>query len=95
MIDRDTKLTPNVKRLLLERVSIEAVPNGGGLNAGLTFLSSKENITAGFSAALEWVNQALIAVRNAAAPNPFASASDEEIATELMCQIIDKKKGRR
>lgn len=81
------KIGPNVKKLLILKMSKDAIPDGGGLAAGLNFLSSKESIMSGFRAAREWTEMAIQAVREAAEPNPWKNATDETIAGELLLRV--------
>ena len=81
---------PNVKRLLFVKMAKDAIPDGGGLDAGIRFLSSKESISAGFKSAREWTEQAIQLVRTAAEPYPWKHASDVDIAGEIL-QRLDKR----
>lgn len=94
-MDKNTKLTPNVKRLLMHKVAIDAVPAGGGLADGLNFLSSKERIMSGMRDGMAWVSTALDLVRSAPDPNLWKDASDEEIATELMRRVDERKAAKK
>ena len=47
--DPKRKLGPNAKRLLAHKMSVDAIPAGGGLADGIKFLSSKESIISGRS----------------------------------------------
>lgn len=86
---------PNVKRLIIYRMSHEAVPDGGGLADGIAFLSSKERIIAGAKAATEWVQAAIQLVMAAAEPNPWKDADDEAITGEVLRQIDERLKARK
>jgi hypothetical protein len=83
----DTKIGPNVKRLLILKMSRNAIPDGGGLADGIKFLSSKESIMSGYKAAEEWTEAVIQAVRDACDPNPFRKADNETIATEIVRRI--------
>jgi len=87
-----TKIGPNVKRLLIQKMSHAAIPDGAGLAAGLEFLSSKESIMKGYKAAEQWVKDAFDIVRSAADPNPYRESSDEEIAGVLLKRIEERKR---
>ena len=89
-----TPLGPNVRKLIATAMAAKAIPTGGGLEAGLKFLSSKTNIANGFRAASEWTKQALQIVREAAEPNPWKTATDEEIAKEILDRIERREHGR-
>lgn len=83
---------PNVNRLLIERMSLEAVPPGGGIDSAIKFLSSKDSIINGVRSAKKWVEDAIQAVRLASGPNPWRDASDEEIAGEILRQVEEKRR---
>jgi hypothetical protein len=87
----DDKIGPNVKRLIIHKMSVDAIPAGGGLESGLRFLSSKESIMNGAKSATEWVKGAIEIVRLAEEPNPFKDADNETIAGELLRQIELRK----
>jgi hypothetical protein len=84
-------LGPNIKRLIAIKMAKDAIPAGGGFVSGLRFLSSKENIVAGFKKASSWVQSVLVLVREAPEPNPWKTASDEEIAEHLVRRIEAKQ----
>jgi hypothetical protein len=82
---------PNVRKLLIVKMSRDAIPDGGGLADGIEFfanLGKRKRIMAG---AEEWVRQAIAVVRQAAEPNPWKVASDEEIAAELLRRIEERQ----
>jgi len=80
---------PNLLNLITRKVSADAIPAGcgNGLAAGVKFLSDKEAIRAGFRKAEQWARDAVQAVRQAAEPNPWKNASDDEIAAEVLRQL--------
>lgn len=82
---------PNVKRLIAHKMSLDAVPAGGGLNAALDFLSDKDNITESARRSTEWVRLAIKALRQAAEPNPWKDADDEAIAGEFLKRIGERE----
>lgn len=84
---------PNMKRLIAHKMSRDAIPDGGGIAAGIAFLTSGK-IGEAAKAATQWCETAILAVRQAAEPNPWKSATDEEIAGELAKQIDDRLKRR-
>jgi hypothetical protein len=75
---------PNVKKLIIRKMSTDAVPKGGGIAAALGFLADPSRIVAGARAATQWVETAIRAVREAAEPNPWKTADDEAIAGEIL-----------
>lgn len=79
---------PNVKKLIAHKMSIDAIPNGGGLGDGLKFLMDKQRIIAGAKAATEWVNQAISVVKTAP-DNPWGD-DDEAIAGEILRQVKER-----
>jgi hypothetical protein len=82
---------PNTKKLVIHKVSLDAIPKGGGVADGIKFLSSRELISKTIRAADEWVKTAILAIRQAAEPNPFREATDEEIAGEILKKIEERK----
>ena len=81
----------NAKRLIAIKMARNAIPDGGGFEDGLRFLSNKDLIVASAKEAAKWVADAIDAVRAAAEPNPFKSATDEEIAGEILHKIESRK----
>lgn len=86
---------PNVKRLIAEKMATDAIPPNGGLADALSFLSSKESIASGARKATDFVRLAILAVRNAAEPNPWKNRDDEAIAGELLRRIDARRKTHR
>ena len=80
---------PNVKRLIAHKMSLLAIPPGGGLKDGIEFLSSKEKIVQAAKGATAWVEDS-IAVIKTAPDNPFKT--DEEIAGEILRRIDEERK---
>ena len=88
----------NVQRLVATRMSIVAIPRGGGLADGIKLISSKERLVACAKDAQAWVKDAIQAVREAQDPNPWRNSSDEEIAQEILKRSVltkDEEKGER
>jgi hypothetical protein len=83
---------PNFKRLIISKMATDAVSSCGDLASMIGFLSYPEKLGASAKAATEWVNCAIQAVRQAAEPNPWKNASDEEIAGEILRQVEEKKR---
>jgi hypothetical protein len=84
----------NMKRLIIEKMSVDAVPAGGGLGAALAFITEPGELTKGWREATAWVDQAIAVIRTAAEPNPWRDASEEEIAAHLLEKIAARKKAR-
>ncbi len=89
-----TILTPNIKKLIIYKMSLDAIPKGGGVKDGFMFLSSKELIAKSAKESSEWVKTAISVVRQAQEPNPFKNADDETIAGEILRKIEERKNGK-
>lgn len=76
----------NRQLLLMRRMSVLAIPPGGGFADGVAFFTDKDKRHAVTQEAEAWVVQALAAVRGAAEPNPWRDASDDTIAGEILRQ---------
>ena len=81
---------PNVRKLVVEKMAKDAIPDGGGLADGIAFLSDKDRIIDGARDAQKWVEQALAVVKTA--PNNPWGNNDEAIAGEILKQIEAKRK---
>lgn len=84
-------LGPNVKKLILHKMSLDAVPAGGGLAAGVAFLSDPKAMANGWRAAVQWVREAIDVVRSGADPNPWRNADDEAIAGEILSRVEQRR----
>jgi hypothetical protein len=84
---------PNVKKLICHKISLDAVPPGGGFQSAIEFLSDKDRIVSSARSATQWVETALAAVK-AAPGNPYGD-DDEAIAGEILRQIEEKKTQQR
>jgi hypothetical protein len=89
------QLTPNIKKLMIHKVSLDAIPKGGGVADGIKFLSDKNKIITTFRESHEWVKKAIQAVRQAGEPNPFKNSTEEEIAGEILRKIEEKRNDRK
>lgn len=89
------KIGLNFKKLMFLRMSNEAVPPGGGLNAALNFLSSKNSMMHGIREANEWTENAIRSIRMADEPNPWRDADDEEIAGEIVRRVEEKQRAQK
>ena len=87
------RLTTNVEKLIIRKMSRDAIPPGGSAADGIKFLLSGKMAQAARDAT-KWVEASIAAVRGAAEPNPWKDKSDEEIAAELVRQI-DQRLNRR
>ena len=77
---------PNVKRLIIHRMSILMIPPGtkDGLAEGVKALLEPGKIPKIAREATVWVELAIQAVRDAADPNPWRDKDDEAIAGEIL-----------
>lgn len=92
MAETTRPLGPNLKKLIIRKMSKDAIPDGGGFAEGVKFLTTKGAISAGWAGAKEWADTAICLVRNAAEPNPWKDSTEEEIAGELVRQIEERYK---
>jgi hypothetical protein len=86
------ELGPNVKKLMIIKTSLTAIPKGGNLTDGINFLSNKQLIIKTMKESCDWVETAIRMVRQAGEPNPFKDKSDEDIAGEILRKLEEKKK---
>ena len=84
-----------MRKLIFHKMSLDAIPKGGGVADGIKFLCDRAGMVKSLHAADTWVNAAILAVRNAGEPNPFRGASDEEIAGEILIKIEEKRQLNR
>ena len=82
---------PNVRRLIAEKMATDAIPPGGGIVAGVEFLSNPKAVTEGAKTALTWVAGAINAVRKCEGENPYSNADDETIAGAILERIKTKR----
>lgn len=77
-----------MRRLAITKMARDAVDDARNpkpaLAQVLDFIMSRERMLAGARAADQWARNAVSAVREAGEPNPWKTATDEEIATELL-----------
>jgi hypothetical protein len=90
-IDPKRKFGPNFRKLVIHKMSMEAIPNGGGFADGIKFLSSPATIKEEWVKAQEWCESAVDAIRKAGDPNPFRDFSEEEISAEILKQLGERK----
>ena len=89
-----TPIGPNLKKLIILKVSRDAIPKGGNFIDGVRFLQTPGAMADGWKAATAWAQEAIRVVRLAAEPNPWKDADDETIAKEVLRQV-EAKKGQR
>lgn len=95
VISKTDKLTPAVKRLLVEYMAKRQTERVGCNVGAIAVDIINGGLGKSSDAALEDVNTALADVRNARAPNPFANATDEEIATAILKRVEERRRERR
>jgi hypothetical protein len=79
---------PNVRRLIVYRMSTIMVPKGGGIVDALQNMCKPNGIGDAAREATEWVKAALMAVKSA----PGGSGMDDEyIAGEILSRIPDRR----
>ena len=91
--DRKRTIGPNAKKLIFHKMSLDAIPSGGGIMDGIAFLKSPERIRDGMAAATKWVFDSIDAIRSARGGD--AMGDDEAIAGEILRQIDERKKQAR
>jgi hypothetical protein len=94
-MDGERVLGPNLKKLIILKMNRDAIPPGGGLAAGIEFLTTHGSLSSGWEKAAKWCDLAIQIIREAPKPNPWKMASEEEIAGELLRQIDSKKAAAR
>lgn len=86
---------PNVRKLIIHKMSLDAIPKGGGVADGIKFLSDRDLMSKTLRAADEWVKAVIVAIRQAGEPNHLKNATDEEIAEELLRKIDERKAAKK
>ena len=81
---------PNFRRLVARKMSLDAVPSGGGIASAVKFITTP-GVAKSAREAKQFVADAIALVRTAAEPNPFKTASDEDIAAEILRRIDERK----
>lgn len=79
------KTGPNVKRLITRKMSLDAIPSGGGFCDALRFLTDPAGITSSARRAIDWVFAAIDAVKSA--PDNHLGDDDEAIAGEIIQRL--------
>jgi hypothetical protein len=79
---------PNVRKLIVRRMSFLAVPNGGGLPDAIALLLDPSRLGRVAREAAAWVEESLALVK-ATSGNPYGD-DDEAIAAEILRQIERK-----
>lgn len=85
----------NEKLLVLKKVSLEAIPDGGTFLDGISFLTDKRRLLGTIRAAKSWTQEVIKEVRSARDPNPWRNSTDEEIAGEILRKIEERENAPR
>ena len=83
-------MTTNINRLIARKISIDAIPKGGGIQDAIGFLMNPTAIYETAKRAKEWVGAAIQAVKDAPY-NPYGD-DDEVIAGVILEQIKKRDK---
>ncbi len=83
-------MTSAVNRLIIRKISCDAIPPGGGFADAIGFLTNKDAITETARRATQWVKDAIAAVK-AAPDNPYGD-DDEAIASSILAKLEEKKR---
>lgn len=83
---------PNVNRLIATLMARDACPPGSGVGDVCAFIMKPGSVVESAKKATQFVRYAVEAVRNAAEPNPWKAATDEEIAGEILRLGEEKRK---
>lgn len=99
MISKTDKLTPNVKRLLIEFMAKHQVDRVGADVGAIAADILAGGLGKSSEAALADLNAAIHALRTAPDgyndPNPFRNATDEEIATGILDRLAERRRSRK
>jgi hypothetical protein len=84
-----TKQGPNVRKLIIHKMSLIMVPDGGGIYSAIEAMATPGRIGEVAREATQWAEAVLALVRTAP-DNPYGD--DEAIAGEILRRIEEKKK---
>lgn len=90
---KGTKIGPNVKRLIIRKMSLLAIPIGSGddgFSLGLEALTNRGKFTSIAAEASDWVRKA-VAVMKTAPDNPYGD-DDEAIAGAILKGIEERER---
>lgn len=79
---------PKVNRLIIYKMSCDAVPTGGGIADAIAWLAKPGAIGTSAREAEKWVSEAIAAVKSA--PDNKWSDDDEAIAGEILARISER-----
>lgn len=81
-------MTTNINRLIARKISIDAVPKGGGFQDAIGFLMNPTAIYETAKRAKEWVGAAIQAVKDAP-DNPYGD--NDEVIAGVILEEIEKR----
>ena len=84
---------PNVRKLIVRRASVLAVPAGGGLSDAIAVLSNPKLLASHILQATAEIEASIAAVKSAS-DNPYGD-DDEAIAAEILRQLDERDKTLR
>ena len=89
MIDPKRHIGPNLKKLMIHFMAVDAVPAGGGLQSAVDLIMSPNGLR---DSAMRSLTKALAAIdaMRAAPDNPYGN-DEETIAGEFVKQIEERK----
>ena len=88
-------LGPNMWMLVVNAMSNDAIPKGGGIASGVEYLCGPERVKDSFKNACQFAREAVDTVRGAKGVNPFRNATDEDIAGEILRRLDELRRARR
>lgn len=88
-------LGPNCKRLMILKMSGDAIPAGGGLADGIEFFMNPDKRRAIMKDAALFVVDAIKVIRGAGDPNPWRNADDETVAGEILRRMEERRVGSK
>lgn len=88
MIDPNRPVGPNMRKLIANKMAVDAVPPGGGIQAAIASLKP-ELMRENWRNAFLWAVSAIMAVRSA--PDNAFGLDEEVIAGEILKQIAERK----
>lgn len=83
-------MTTNINRLIARKISIDAIPKGGGIQDAIGFLMNPTAIYETAKREEEWVGEAIQAVKYAP-DNPYGD--DDEVIAGVILEEIEKRNG--
>ena len=86
---------PNFKRLVIHKVSLDAIPVGGNIGDGIKFLSDPKGMKESFANAEKWVREAIDILKSADAITNYYGNDDEIIAGQILARIDAKQQHNR